>query len=48
MQGLFVRTVIDSQGNVKHFAPPPNASYTMDGTEKYINKISMKNYLPKQ
>jgi plastocyanin len=32
----FVPTVIDSQGNVKHFAPP-NAAYTMDGTEKYVN-----------
>jgi plastocyanin len=32
----FVPTVIDSQGNVKHFAPP-NAAYTMDGTGKYVN-----------
>jgi hypothetical protein len=32
----FIPTVIDSQGNVKHFAPP-NAAYTMDGTEKYVN-----------
>jgi plastocyanin len=32
----FVPTVIDSKGNVKHFAPP-NAAYTMDGTEKYVN-----------
>jgi plastocyanin len=32
----FVPTVIDSQGSVKHFAPP-NAAYTMDGTEKYVN-----------
>ena len=32
----FVPTVIDSQGNAKHFAPP-NAAYTMDGTEKYVN-----------
>jgi plastocyanin len=32
----FVPTVIDSQGNVKHLAPP-NAAYTMDGTEKYVN-----------
>ena|SRR5437763_1421520 len=32
----FVPTVIDSQGNVKHFAPP-NAAYTTDGTEKYVN-----------
>lgn len=32
----FVPTVIDSQGNVKHFAPP-NAAYTMDGNEKYVN-----------
>lgn len=32
----FVPTVINSQGNVKHFAPP-NAAYTMYGTEKYVN-----------
>jgi len=32
----FVPTVIDSQGNVKHFAPP-NAAYTMDITGKYVN-----------
>ena len=32
----FVPTVIDSQGNVKHFAPP-NAAYTMNGSEKYVN-----------
>jgi plastocyanin len=32
----FVPTVIDSHGNVKHFAPP-NAAYTMDGTGKYVN-----------
>ncbi|MFL6407504.1 MAG: hypothetical protein ACJ71J_17535 [Nitrososphaeraceae archaeon] len=32
----FVPTVIDSQGSVMHFAPP-NAAYTMDGTEKYVN-----------
>ena len=32
----YVPTVIDSQGNVKQFAPP-NAVYTMDGSEKYIN-----------
>ena len=32
----FVPTVIDSQGNVKHFAPP-NASYIMNGSEKYVN-----------
>jgi plastocyanin len=31
----FIPTVIDSQGGVKHFAP--NAAYTMDGTEKYVN-----------
>jgi plastocyanin len=29
-------TVIDSQGNVKMFAPP-NANYTFIGTEKYVN-----------
>jgi hypothetical protein len=28
-------TVIDSQGNVKGFAP--NAAYAMTGSEKYIN-----------
>jgi plastocyanin len=32
----YVPTIIDSQGNVKHFAPP-TTSYTMDGTEKYVN-----------
>ena len=32
----FIPTVIDSQGNVKHFAPP-NASYIMTGSEKYVN-----------
>ena len=32
----FIPTVIDSQGTVKHFAPP-NAAYTMNGSEKYIN-----------
>jgi plastocyanin len=32
----FVPTVIDSQGSVKHFAPP-TASYTMNGNEKYVN-----------
>src|ERR671933_761605 len=32
----YVPTVIDSEGNVKQFAPP-NAVYTMDGSEKYIN-----------
>jgi plastocyanin len=32
----FVPTVIDSQGSVRHFAPP-DAAYTMDGTEKYVN-----------
>jgi plastocyanin len=31
----FIPTIIDSQGSVKHFAP--NAAYTMDGTEKYVN-----------
>jgi plastocyanin len=31
----FIPTIIDSQGNVKQSAP--NASYTMDGTEKYVN-----------
>ena len=32
----FIPTVIDSQGIVKYFEPP-NAAYTMDGTEKYVN-----------
>jgi len=32
----FIPTVIDSQGTVKHFALP-NAAYTMDGSEKYVN-----------
>lgn len=32
----YIPTVIDSQGNVKHFAPPIS-SYTMMGTEKYVN-----------
>jgi plastocyanin len=32
----FIPTVIDSQGNVKHFAPPA-AAYTMTGSEKYVN-----------
>ncbi|MFL6458684.1 MAG: plastocyanin/azurin family copper-binding protein [Nitrososphaeraceae archaeon] len=32
----FVPTVIDSQGSVKQFAPP-NAAYTMNGSEKYVN-----------
>jgi plastocyanin len=32
----YIPTVIDSQGSVKQFAPP-SASYTMTGTEKYIN-----------
>jgi plastocyanin len=32
----FVPTVIDSQGSVKHLAPP-NAAYTMNGSEKYVN-----------
>jgi plastocyanin len=31
----YIPTVIDSQGNVKHFAP--NAAYTMNGSEKYVN-----------
>ena len=31
----FIPTIIDSQGGVKHFAP--NAAYTLDGTEKYVN-----------
>ncbi|MFL6383077.1 MAG: plastocyanin/azurin family copper-binding protein [Nitrososphaeraceae archaeon] len=32
----YIPTVIDSQGSVKQFAPP-NAAYTMTGTEKYVN-----------
>ena len=32
----YIPTVIDSQGNVKMFAPP-NAKYTFSGSEKYIN-----------
>ena len=32
----YIPTVIDSQGSVKHFAPPIS-SYTMTGTEKYVN-----------
>lgn len=32
----YIPTVIDSQGNVKHFAPP-SSSYTMTGNEKYVN-----------
>jgi plastocyanin len=32
----YVPTVIDSQGNVKHL-PPPNAEYSMIGSEKYVN-----------
>ena len=32
----YIPTVIDSQGSVKHFAPPIS-SYTMMGTEKYVN-----------
>jgi plastocyanin len=32
----YIPTVIDSQGNVKHF-PPPNANYSMIGSEKYVN-----------
>ena len=31
----YIPAVIDSQGNVKHFAP--NAAYTMNGSEKYVN-----------
>jgi plastocyanin len=32
----YAPTVIDSQGNVKMFAPP-NAKYTLSGSEKYVN-----------
>jgi plastocyanin len=32
----YIPTVIDSQGNVKHF-PPPNVNYSMIGSEKYVN-----------
>jgi plastocyanin len=32
----YIPTVIDSQGSVKHFAPPIS-SYTTMGTEKYVN-----------
>ena len=32
----YTPTVIDSQGNVKMFAPP-NAKYTFSGNEKYVN-----------
>jgi plastocyanin len=32
----YIPTVIDSQGSVKQFAPP-SASYTMTGSEKYVN-----------
>jgi plastocyanin len=32
----YIPTVIDSQGSVKQFAPP-NAAYTMAGSEKYVN-----------
>jgi plastocyanin len=32
----YIPTVIDSQGSVKQFAPP-NAAYTLTGTEKYVN-----------
>jgi plastocyanin len=32
----FIPTVIDSQGSVKHFAPP-NAAYAINGSEKYVN-----------
>jgi plastocyanin len=31
----YIPIVIDSQGIVKHFAP--NAAYTMNGSEKYVN-----------
>ena len=31
----YIPTVIDSQGNVKH--SPQNASYNMNGSEKYVN-----------
>jgi len=32
----YIPTVIDSQGNVKHLLPP-NANYSMIGSEKYVN-----------
>jgi plastocyanin len=32
----YIPTVIDAQGSVKQFAPP-DAAYTMTGTEKYVN-----------
>ena len=32
----YIPTVIDSQGSAKHL-PPPNAAYTIDGNEKYVN-----------
>jgi hypothetical protein len=32
----YIPTVIDSQGNVKMFAPP-KAKYTFTGSEKYVN-----------
>ena len=32
----YIPTVIDSQGSAKQFAPP-NAAYTMTGSEKYVN-----------
>jgi len=32
----YIPTIIDSHGNVKMFAPP-NAKYTLSGTEKYVN-----------
>jgi plastocyanin len=32
----FIPAVIDSQGGVKEFTPP-NSSYTMTGSEKYVN-----------
>ena len=31
----YIPTIIDSQGNVKHF--PPNIAYTMTSNEQYIN-----------
>jgi plastocyanin len=31
----YIPTIIDSQGNVKHFSP--NIAYTMTGNEQYIN-----------
>jgi plastocyanin len=32
----YIPTVIDSQGSARHL-PPPTASYTINGNEKYIN-----------